>query len=87
MSCLVLCLAINSIATATVSQVTQSAFREAEQLASLMLNYEANTWGWNLSAIHQSERNVLLPNNQQRTLDSFWDANSKFRYRINNVTI
>jgi iron complex outermembrane receptor protein len=61
----------------------KSAFREAEQLASLTLNYETDKWGWNLSAVHQGERSVLLPNNQQHTLDSFWDANSKFRYRIN----
>jgi iron complex outermembrane receptor protein len=62
----------------------QSAFREAQQLASLVLNYEANNWGWNLSAIYQGQHNVLLPNNEQRTLESFWYANSKFRYRINS---
>lgn len=64
-----------------------SAFREADQLSSLMLNYKAQSWNWNLTAVYQNETQTLaateIPSvNTRNTLDDFWVVNSKLGYQL-----
>lgn len=61
----------------------QSAFREAENLASVMMNYEINNWNWNIAAVHHGARGELISNANQSQLESYWFANTKLRYRFN----
>lgn len=60
----------------------KTAFREAEQLASLELNFNQGAWNWNLLAYHQGERNALGANNSVHELADFWVINSKLRYHF-----
>lgn len=60
----------------------KTAFREAEQLASLELNFNQGAWNWNLLAYHQAERYALGAANSLHRLDNFWVINSKLRYRF-----
>ncbi len=64
-------------------ELPDSTFREAEQLASLLLNYKRQQWNWNLTAVYQAERQTLAPANVRNTLDSFWVVNSKLGYQVN----
>lgn len=59
-----------------------SAFREAEHLASMQLNYEQGAWNWNIASFFQDERKTLGVGNQQHTLEDFVLVNSKLRYRF-----
>ena len=64
-----------------------SAFREADQLSSLMLNYKSSAWNWNLTAAYQGEAQTLAETaiagvNRRNTLDDFWVVNSKLGYQI-----
>ena len=64
-----------------------SAFREADQLTSLMLNYKMQAWNWNLTAVYQDETQTLaatdIPSvNTRNTLDDFWVVNSKLGYQL-----
>lgn len=61
----------------------QPAFREAENLASLMVNYEFNHWNWNIAAVHHSERGELTANASENQLASYWFANTKLHYQFN----
>jgi outer membrane receptor protein involved in Fe transport len=60
-----------------------SAFREADYLASLMLNYDTDKWTWNIAAVRHGERNELVSSEIQRALDAYWFANTKYQYRFN----
>lgn len=65
-----------------------SAFREAQQLAGLELNYNEGRWNWNLAAWHQSERQSPGLGGTRNTLDSYWVLNSKLRYKLSqSVTL
>jgi outer membrane receptor protein involved in Fe transport len=66
-------------------ELPDSAFREADQLSSLMLNYHRQQWNWNLTAVYQAERQTLTPTNMRTTLDSFWMLNSKLSYQVNSA--
>jgi iron complex outermembrane receptor protein len=59
-----------------------SAFSEADELAIAMLNFQQGKWNWNISANYQAERNYLLTQTQQATLNSHWVANTKLRYQV-----
>jgi len=59
-----------------------TAFREAEQLASLELNFNQGAWNWNLLAYHQNERYAMGANNSLHELADFWVINSKLRYQF-----
>lgn len=61
----------------------ESAFREAEQLASLELNFNQGAWNWNLLTYHQSERYALGAANSLHKLKNSWVINSKLAYRLN----
>jgi iron complex outermembrane receptor protein len=60
----------------------KTAFREAEELASLELNFNQGAWNWNLLAYHQTERYALGANNSLHALADFWVINSKLRYHF-----
>lgn len=62
----------------------KTAFREAEQLASLELNFNQGAWNWNLLAYHQSERYALTATNSLNKLADFWVINSKLGYHFSN---
>jgi iron complex outermembrane receptor protein len=60
----------------------KTAFREAEELASVELNFNQGAWNWNLLAYHQAERYALGANNSLHALADFWVINSKLRYHF-----
>jgi outer membrane receptor protein involved in Fe transport len=60
------------------------AFREAENLASVIMNYELSHWNWNLAAVFQDDRGELATDGSQNSLASYWFANTKLRYRFND---
>lgn len=65
-----------------MTELPDSALREADTLGSLMINYEKNAWNFNLIGIYHSERemfsgNTILP------LDDYWLLNSKLCYQYN----
>lgn len=64
----------------------ESAFREAEHLTSIMVNYEVNHWNFNVAAIAHSERHTAGVPDNMTALDSYWLANSKSIYRLNKNT-
>ncbi|HSC67747.1 MAG TPA: TonB-dependent receptor [Cellvibrio sp.] len=66
----------------SLMDLPDSAFREADQLGSLGVNYQRAQWNWNLSAVYRGEREYLL-GRQRATLASYWYANTQVRYRIN----
>jgi outer membrane receptor for ferrienterochelin and colicins len=66
-------------------ELPETAFREAEKLSSLVLNYDAQHWGWNLSAVHHTTRNALSAGGAQQALTPYWFANTKLLYRLTNA--
>jgi outer membrane receptor protein involved in Fe transport len=62
----------------------KTSFREAEQLASLELNFKRGAWNWNLLSYHQSARTALGGNNSLHELADFWVVNTKLRYSLNS---
>ncbi len=65
-----------------------SSFRESENMASLIIDYNQDNYHWNLSANYQSEKSFPVIesgiNNQALTnLDGTLLINSKFRYQFN----
>lgn len=59
-----------------------SAFREAEEIGSLTINYSKAQWNWSIATIYQGERNYLYTTSQQETLDAYWVTTSKLRYNL-----
>ena len=72
-------------------ELPDSAFREADQLASLMLDYNYQSWNWNLTAAYQSACETLTPVSvlnvldtfERNTIDDYWVVNSKLVYQVN----
>lgn len=67
-----------------MEDLPDSAFREADNLGILILNFNQGKWNWNLSANYQGERRYLLTQTQQASLDADWVANSKLRYQLSS---
>jgi iron complex outermembrane receptor protein len=59
-----------------------SAFREAQHLTGLELNYAEGRWNWNIAAWYQSERQSPGLAGLRNSLDSYWVVNSKLRYQV-----
>ena len=64
-----------------------SAFREADRLSSLMLNYNSQDWNWNLTGVYQGGTQTLAATtiasvNTDNTLDEFWVVNTKLGYQF-----
>lgn len=66
----------------THMDLPDSAFREAEQLASVEINYSATNWNWNLMGFYQDHRQNPLTQTRLQTLDDFWVLNSELRYEF-----
>ena len=68
--------------TYTRMDLPNSAFREAEQLASMEINYSVAHWNWNLMGFYQDQRQNPLTETTLQTLDDFWVLNSEWRYEF-----
>lgn len=64
----------------THMQLPDSAFREAEHLASTELNYSTARWNWNLAGIYQGHRQSPQTDMLRNRLDNFWLFNTELRY-------
>lgn len=71
---------------ATLTRFTDlpdSAFREANTLASLLVNYSHANWNLNLAAVHHSERAMLIPvAGQVLELDDYWQLTGKLLFDL-----
>jgi len=56
-------------------------FRQADHLASAILNYQQQQWNFNLSATYAGARKMLTGTTEE-TLDSYWQLNSKLQYAL-----
>lgn len=63
----------------------ESSFRQADNLASLIVNYQHEKWNINVSANHAGEREMLSGSNKV-SLNAYWLANTKVQYRFNDDT-
>jgi outer membrane receptor protein involved in Fe transport len=75
----------NWLLRGTVTHFTQlpdTAFREADTLGSLLINYRQDHWNWNLTAVYHDQREMLNGNIKQ-SIDSYWLFNTKLRYKFN----
>ncbi len=57
----------------------ESSFRQADNLASLIVNYHHEKWNLNVSAHHAGERE-MLSGSYKISLNDYWLANSKVQY-------
>ncbi len=62
-----------------------TAFRQADNIASLIVNYEHNQWALSLSANYAGERKMMT-GATQLTLDKYWLLNGKLQYSFNKNT-
>lgn len=63
------------------SDLPASAFREAQTLASLMVNVRHANWNFNLAAVHHSAREMLTPvDGEYLLLDPYWQVNTKLLF-------
>lgn len=60
-------------------KLPQSAFRQADNLAAIILNYQLNHWNLNIAANHAAERQMLSGNSRIQ-LDNYWLLNAKLQY-------
>jgi len=58
-------------------------FRETDQLASIMVNYQQENFNGNLIASYQGSREMPSDTDNRQTLNSYWQLFAKFRYRFN----
>lgn len=63
----------------------ETAFRQADSIASLIINYERERWNLNFSANYAAERKMQAGTNLI-ALDSYWLLNGKLQYLFNNNT-
>lgn len=71
---------------ATLTRFTdlpESAFREADTLGSLLVNYSHDNWNLNLAAVHHSERAMLTPvAGEVMELDAYWQLTGKLLFDL-----
>lgn len=65
---------------------TESSFREAENLASIMLNYQQTKWNANLIGSYIGTREMPINGNSgtRISLDGYWQVFAKASYQINS---
>ncbi|HWV16873.1 MAG TPA: TonB-dependent receptor [Cellvibrio sp.] len=61
------------------NQLPESAFRQADNLAAIILNYQSNHWNVNIAANHAGERQMLAGASRIQ-LNDYWLLNSKLQY-------
>ena len=64
------------------TELPDSALRESDDKATLMLNYNRQQWNWNITAVYQDERATLGPGSTPNTLASVWLVNTKLGYQL-----
>jgi iron complex outermembrane receptor protein len=71
---------------ATLTRYTvlpDSAFREADTLGSLLMNYSHANWNLNLAAVHHGDREMLtVVPNQVLDLDAYWQVTGKLLFDL-----
>lgn len=67
------------------NKLPDTAFRQADNIASLVINYEHQQWNINLSTNYAAERKMLAGKNFI-TLDSYYLLNGKLQYSFNEST-
>ncbi len=65
------------------SQLPDTAFREADILASVLLNYESGAWNWNLSGFYHGERDTLGETGYVGLAD-YWVFDTKLQYHLDS---
>jgi outer membrane cobalamin receptor len=68
----------------TCMDLPDSAFREAEQLASVQVNYSAARWNWNLMGFYQDQRQTSITNTTRTALSDFWVLNTQWVYHFSH---
>jgi len=67
------------------NQKPDLSFRETEQLASLVVNYQRSSWNANLIVTWTNEREIPIGSSGNRlTLDEYWQIFGKLIYNINS---
>jgi iron complex outermembrane receptor protein len=61
----------------------ETAFRQADTIASFIVNYERQRWNLNFSANYAAERKMIAGSNLI-ALDPYWLLNGKLQYSFNN---
>lgn len=67
----------------TLRDLPDAYFREADEIAAVMLSYLRGSWNWSFSALYNGPREYLLTATQRASLDSYWIAHSQLRYQLN----
>ncbi len=67
-----------------ISEKPDLSFRETDQLASLMVNYQQGNWNANLTATYHNERDMpaVDSNNNRIALDDYWQLFGKLSYNF-----
>lgn len=65
-----------------LTELPDSALREADTLGSIMINYERRAWNFNLICIYHGERE-MFSGNDILSLDEYWLVNGKLCYQYN----
>jgi len=68
------------------TDLPETAFREARQLASLVLNYDYKMWNINFSGVYSGERYATKTADFERELTGQWQLQSKVGYSFNQKT-
>lgn len=63
------------------NSLPMAAFREADTLGSLAVNYETGQWNLNVSGTYQGTRALLAPDGSLKTLNAVWLANMALQFR------
>ncbi len=66
-----------------ISQNSELSFREADRLASIMVNYQQENFNVNLIASYQGSREIPSDTDNRLALNSYGQLFAKFRYRFN----
>src|SRR5690606_36514021 len=64
------------------NNLPDSAFREADRIQQMTLQYQANHWSWNLMLVEQGPREYLVTTTERETIDTDRMMNSRLRYQL-----
>lgn len=65
-----------------IFNLPDEAFREADNIQQLMLQYQSESWSWNIAAVQQGEAESLTPSGDTENLDSNTQINSRIRFDV-----
>lgn len=65
------------------NELPKTAFRQADSIASLIINYERERWNLNFSANYAAERKMIVGTDFIK-LDPYWLLNGKLQYLFSN---